>query len=351
MPTFRETTTKTTWATRTVPPDLEVDWRRPVSPRTGDLLLCEVLRTGIHGRLETADGARSKIYPGDRVVYVVAGRYATSMLEAVAEVGPDSVDMITASGLCGRVVGRSRDVGTPTRLRPLGQAFVGDHPVNLRDFAVPAQVASGPTDATRWVVVVGSSMDSGKTTACVSVIRGLVQAGQRVGAAKITGSASARDFGSFRDAGATPVVDFLDAGWPSTVGLTDVELADLLRSLTGEIQAAGIEWGVVEIADGLLQRETTALLPLVAEYLPGADIVLTVGDALGAVAGVGLIRAASLPVTAISGIVTNSPLASREAQMATGVPTVATSQLGRHLAARAMAVAEGAPRIGATPSP
>jgi hypothetical protein len=331
MSRFADAVTKSTWVTRCVPGDLEVTWGPAESPGPGNLLLCEVLRTGIHGRVERATGARSKIYAGDHIVCVVGARYATSMLEAVAEVGVDRVDMISASGLCGRVVARSRDTSSPTRLRPIAQAFVGSRALNVRDFALPITPLVGDAPMPRWVVVVGSSMDSGKTTACVSLIRGLATAGLRVGATKLTGTASARDFGAFRDAGASPVVDFLDAGWPSTVGCTTRELSDLLSALTGNLRAAAVDWGVIEIADGLLQRETRELLAMIEGQLGSCEIVLTVGDALGAVAGVDLLAGHGLTVGAVAGLVTNSPLACREVEEACGVPCVATSQLGHRV--------------------
>src|SRR5437870_9478146 len=101
MDTLGELETKTTWVTRRVPTDAVISWGELRGPVVGDLLLCEVLRTGIHGRVETTSGARSKIYAGDRIVCVPGDRYATSMLEAIAEVDSDHADMISASGLCG----------------------------------------------------------------------------------------------------------------------------------------------------------------------------------------------------------------------------------------------------------
>ena len=340
MPPFSEAATKTTWATRRVPPTLDISWQSPRSPVAGDLLLCEVLRTGIHGRVETVGGARSKIYAGDRLVYVVGARYATSMLEAVAQVGTNAVDMISASGLCGHVVSRSRDTTSPTRLRPLAQAFVDGRPINVRDFALAPPQADEEGPDPRWVVVVGSSMDSGKTTACVSLIRGLVAAGFRVGATKLTGTASARDFGAFRDAGASPVVDFLDAGWASTVDCTPAELAQMVSALTSHVARAHVDWGVIEIADGLLQRETSEILSMVETLLGTCRIVLTVGDALGAVAGVDLLRGHGLTVEAVAGLVTNSPLACREVEGGTGVPCIPTSHLGRVMASTAEPVGD-----------
>src|SRR5205085_3536331 len=250
--------TKSTWVTRRVPGDAAIVWSEPASPTVGDLLLCEVVRTGIHGRVETVTGGRSKLYAGDHIVCVPGARYATSLLRATAEVGAGSTDMISASGLCGKVVSRNRGVGTPTKLRVLAQGFIGRSPASVRSFALGS--APEEVSAPRWIVVVGSAMDSGKTTACTSLIRGLVESGARVGAMKLTGTASSRDVGSFRDAGATAVLDFLDAGWASTAGCSGPQLVEIAGKLTAHLRGTSIDCGVIEIADGPLQAETDLIV-------------------------------------------------------------------------------------------
>lgn len=338
---------KETWVTRRVPTDLPVTWERLQAPQIGDLILCEVVTIGIHGRAETVAGGRVKLYPGDRIVCAVGNRYATSLLEAVGEVGDDQVDLISASGLCGRVVNRSKKAATPTVLRPLSQAFLDGHPVNLGSFVVaePASIVTEP----RWIVVVGSAMDSGKTTACASVIYGLVAAGYRVGAVKLTGTASARDYGSFRDAGASPVLDFLDVGWPSTVGCTPAELMAILTGTAGQLRAAGVDWGVIEIADGILQFETTLLLEMLETHLGAVALVVTTRESLAAVAAVDLLAGMGHQVAAISGLITNSPLACREVELARQVQCVPTFELGRRFARGTLRFPDGlnAPTVGA----
>ncbi|MDP9335407.1 MAG: DUF1611 domain-containing protein [Actinomycetota bacterium] len=331
MISFGDAQVKSTWVTRHVPTE-NVGWQPPRDPTVGDLLLCEVVSIGIHGRVETVSGSREKLYVGDRIVCAVANRYATSLLEAVAEVGDGEVDMISASGLCGRVVKRAKKAAAPTKLRVLGQAFVDGHRVNLRSCALetpPQPVGAEP----QWVVVVGSAMDSGKTTACTSIIHGLVAAGHRVGAGKVTGTASARDLGSFRDAGAQPFLDFLDFGWPSTVGCTEAELLFVFDAVAGSMRAAGVQWGVIEIADGLLQADTKFLIGAVSTRLgPAANVVLTVRESLAAVAGVDVLHKLGLDVVAVSGLITNSPLACREVELAFPDVCVPTQELGKCLA-------------------
>jgi hypothetical protein len=347
MINFGDAQVKSTWVTRRVPTE-NVQWQHPRDPAVGDLLLCEVASIGIHGRVETVSGSREKLYVGDRIVCAVANRYATSLLEAVAQIGDGEADMISASGLCGRVVNRAKKAAAPTKLRVLGQAFADGQRVNLRSCAVeppPPPLGAEP----QWVVVVGSAMDSGKTTACTSIIHGLVAAGHRVGAGKVTGTASARDLGSFRDAGAQPFLDFLDFGWPSTVGCTEAELLSVLDSVAGSLRAAGVRWGVIEIADGLLQADTRFLLGAIATHLgPAASVVLTVRESLAAVAGVDMLHKLGLGVVAVSGLITNSPLACREVELAFPDVCVPTQELGKCLARGRLQVAP-APVVRAEP--
>ena len=340
MDVFTTAGAKTTWVTRRVPSDVDITWGEVGSPAPGDLLLCEVVRIGIHGRVETTTGARSKIYPGDRIVCVPGARYATSLLRATAEVGSDVCDMISASGLCGRVLSRYRGIGPPTKLRVLAKGSWAGRTANVSSFSLASSQLE--PNSPRWVVVVGSAMDSGKTSACISLIRGLVESGVRVGAMKLTGTASGRDFRAYQDAGADPVFDFLDAGWASTAGCSGPQLLEIVSTLAGHVRAAPIEWGVIEIADGLLQNETSLLVRELPGILGTFDTVLTVRESLAAVAGVDILARAGHRVVAVAGLVSNDPLSIREIEMASSVPCIPTRQLGRFFAVD---------REGASPAP
>jgi hypothetical protein len=71
------------------------------------------------------------------------------------------------------------------------------------------------------------------------------------------------------------------------------------------------------VADGLYQGETAGLLTS-ATFATLVDAVLfAANDAMGAMAGVEWLRRHRLPVLAVSGALTQAPLAMREAQQAT----------------------------------
>jgi hypothetical protein len=316
------------WVTRRIPAGYEVQWRPVAGPKAGDVLLCEIVKVSLHSRLETRTGQRSGLYEGDLVICAVGARYATSMLEGVAEIHGDLGDLLSASGVCGSVLERSEKRLPATSLRVIAQAFDSGRPLNLRSFGLegaPSRVVREPL----WALVLGSAMDSGKTTACTALIHALSQAGLRVGAVKLTGTASARDWGAYRDAGAEPVLDFLDCGWESTTGCSTLELERIARALAAELRGAALDVAVVEVADGITQPETRALLEDLRRRLNDPTVIFTAGESLAAVAGVERLRRMGYGVRAVSGVVTNSPLRVREVELEAGLPCVRTRDLGR----------------------
>jgi hypothetical protein len=80
------------------------------------------------------------------------------------------------------------------------------------------------------------------------------------------------------------------------------------------------DYVVVEIADGLLQSETAALLQN-SRFTRTVDAwVFAAGDPLGAAGGVRVLRKWGIEPVAISGIVSMSPLAIKETEIATHLP-------------------------------
>jgi hypothetical protein len=84
---------------------------------------------------------------------------------------------------------------------------------------------------------------------------------------------------------------------------------------------------VVEIADGLLQNETAALLQD-RRFTRTVDAwVFAAGDPLGAAGGVRVLRKWGIEPVAISGVVSMSALGIREAQIATDLPCLTARSL------------------------
>jgi len=170
------------------------------------------------------------------------------------------------------------------------------------------------------IAVVGTGMDSGKTTSAAYLVKGLIAGGLQVGYAKITGTGAGGDTWLLKDAGASPVFDFTDAGMATTYMASPKEVEAVLTTLVEHIAREGVDAIVLEVADGIYQRETSELLrsPLFAQMVDG--ILFTARDAMGADSGVQWLRARQTQVLALSGLLSASPLQAKEAVAAMGLP-------------------------------
>jgi len=86
---------------------------------------------------------------------------------------------------------------------------------------------------------------------------------------------------------------------------------------------------VLEVADGILQCETAALLESAAFSACVGTVLFAAGDAMGAVAGAGWLRTRNLALAGFSGVLTAAPLQREECSKATGLPSYTRRDLAR----------------------
>lgn len=327
--------------------------KRP--PRAGDLVLARVDRLGHHKRLELRNGRRAHLFEGDHVVVCYGNRYAPDQFEAEVPTDPGPCDLVAAGGIASRMLELHSAVGAPTQITPVGLVCdARGQRVNLERWALPALDDSYPRPPT--YAVVGSVMNSGKTTTAANLIKGLSAAGHRVGACKVTGTGAGGDVWQMVDSGADTVLDFTDAGLASTYLAAGGRVEGVFTLLTRHLAARAVDAIVVEVADGVFQRETAALLAS-SVFQQGVDGILFAGnDALGAASGVEALRKLGLRVLGVSGVLTASPLAIREARAATDVPVLDIAGLrdvsrleGCGFEPRAAPSASSAARVAARP--
>lgn len=312
------------------------------TPKAGDLVLARVEEIGHHAKLELPSGRRAALFPGDEVLLVYADRYAPDQFEAVVPDDLGRCDLVAAGGIAGRVLSRADRARRPTRLCPVGLVTTaGGRRLSTHDFGLGASARPNARGAERpqVVAVVGSSMNAGKTTTMAAMIRGEVQAGRRVGAAKVTGTGSGGDIWSYLDAGANMALDFTDAGLPSTYRVDPRTVEAAFGTLIGALSQAHMDTVVVEVADGLLFAETAGLIrsTVFRELVDG--VMFAAADAMGALAGAACLEREGLELLALSGQVTRSPLALQEVRRGTSVPvlTAAEMQTGVWLPSDALA--------------
>ncbi len=289
-----------------------------VTPGVGDLALARVRRVGQHQRIQTTEGRQATLFTGDEVVVAYANRYAPEQWEALVPETLAPCHLAAAGGVIASVQVRHSSSKQPTALEPIGILARADGTrVNVRDAAL---VEPQPRQRPITVSVVGASMDSGKTTSAAALIRGFKRAGLRVGAAKVTGTGACADFMLFRDSGAHEVLDFVDAGLPTTYRMPLHELERAASTLVLELAQRGVDVIVLEVADGILQTETSALLDSPRFRTLVDSYIFAAGEAVSAIGGVQDLRRRGLDVRGVSGRLTASPLAAGEVRAAIDVP-------------------------------
>lgn len=297
-----------------------------VTPVAGDLVLARVMRIGQHGGLQLPNGRRATLFVGDEIVVTYGNRYAPDQFEARVPGHLGACHLVAAGGIAAEARSWHSRMKRPTEIEPLGiLADAAGQALNLASFRIPDDNVT-PARLPCVIAVVGTSMNAGKTTAAAHLIRGLVLRGLRVGAAKVTGTGAMGDVALMADAGAHCVVDFTDFGFASTYR---VPRPDVERILRQAVVYAGhsADAVIVEIADGLYQEETAALLksPTFRRVVTG--VVFAAADAMGAAAGVEWLEQRGLPVLAVSGALTASPLGVEEASRATRLPVFGPAEL------------------------
>jgi len=297
----------------------------PVSPQAGDIVLAKLEKIGKNATLELANGRRCNLHEGDLLAVVFGNRYATLQFEGYAHSIGDSCDLLSMGGLCGLVESKHAKAAEPSKLRLLGSlADITGSRLNLRDFALASLPQANHPNV---VAVCGTSMDAGKTHSVMSLIMGLRKQGLAVAGIKLTGTATGKDTWNMLDAGACIALDFVDGGFPSTYLSTLDELLHLYDLLISRAAAAGASWVVVEIADGLLQPETAALLQHPGFAASVSAWIFAAGDPLAAVGGVTVLRNWAIEPLAISGVVSMSPLGMKETQAATQLACLTAGEL------------------------
>jgi len=299
------------------------------SPKEGDVVLASIEKLGQHPRIQLKGGRRARLYEGDLVLLAYANRYAMDQFEAVIPKNLSRCHMVAAGGIASKMVSHNTSMKNPTSIKPLGLLADSDgNVINTAGWALPSKLVPKKRKAT-VIVVVGTEMNAGKTTTASSIIRSAFTAGLRVGAAKITGTGAKGDYGEMLDAGAHYVYDLIDAGYPSTYKLPNHTVLEIFETLTAHLLETDAEIIVLEIADGVLQQETKALLesPVFQENID--SMVLAAGDSLAAKAGASVLGEMGLPLVAISGKVTSSAVGCRASKESTGYPVFSKKKLSR----------------------
>jgi hypothetical protein len=293
-------------------------------PEVGDLVYGTVKSIGQHRSLENREGRIHNIYRGTTGVFVFGNRYAPDYYEGmIPEQMPEDTDLLARSGVVGTVLAKSSKVLDPTKIRLEG--YVCDksgHIINSRNHPlfVPRSTVKN-TPRAKMILVVGTAMNAGKSAAAAACCMALSASGYEVRGTKVTGTASLKDILHMNDAGATYYADFTYLGFPSTYMLSREETFHIFNALDLKYANNRDNYWVVELADGINQRETAMLLESEEVQSRIHKLIFCAQDAFGAIGGLEVLKNRfNLLPDAISGVCSSSPLHVKELQEFSDIP-------------------------------
>jgi hypothetical protein len=302
-------------------------------PSVGDVAIFEVLNIGKHTKIQAADRRHMTLMPGDHLMAAFGNRYATGQFEGYIPEAPQPEYHILGGG---GTVGILHSMHTKfemvglTTLRMIGFATHTDgrviNTIKLHEHLRHDFSGIGAS-LTKVILSLGSSMDSGKTTTAAHLGHGLKKLGKNVAYIKLTGTVYSKDADLNYDLGADMAIDFSYLGYPSTYLCNEEELLCLYESLIQQVLTCEPDYTIIEIADGLLQRETRMLLNN-KKFMDSIDKVFySSSESMGALQGVQILNRWGIIPYALSGLFTASPLLIQEVKDHTNIPVFTLGDL------------------------
>ena len=265
--------------------------------------------------VEDMAGDMVPVQADDRLVGAFGNRAAT--LEGVGswrDIRGGKMHWMTYAGVLGAFTSLSPFVPRPISLDYCGHVLRDGRKVRMSHFAM--QMLEHHFDIPT-ILIIGTSMSSGKTVTGDLICRELSKLGLKVIGAKLTGAGAYRDILTFKQNGAAEIYDFMDVGLPSTVVPADQYRA-MIRPLLSHISKQKPDFLVAEAGASPLEpyNGATAIEEL------GENVRCTILCASDPYAVVGVQQAFNLDPDLITGPAANTTAAIELVRQLTGVPSL-----------------------------
>ncbi len=302
-------------------------------PKAGDVAIFEVISIGSLNAIQDFEGRNCYLFEGDKIMLTYGNRYASNQFEGYVSKGhQQEYDLLGKGGVVGTVKSMfyKLELKGPTKLKLIGYATDKKGTVinTIYHNRKPSKFNPQKIRSFKTILSIGSSMDSGKTTTAAYLCRGLKNSGYRVAYIKLTGTVFNKDRMLAYDCGADFVSDFSEFGFPSTYLCSTNTIMDLYESLLNEVTKTDPDYVVIEVADGLYQKETRTLLnyPLFTKTID--HVILSCCDSLAVNSGVQLLSPIFRDrLFALAGLFTGSPLLVDEVENLHSTPVLTLSKL------------------------
>ncbi|AMC11952.1 hypothetical protein Lupro_12035 [Lutibacter profundi] len=288
--------------------------KKTYMPKAGDVAIFKVKEIGKHTRIQSTTGNNKYILPGDLIMAAFGNRYATEQMEGfIPNCYHNTYHILGQGGAIGilKNMHAKFELVGPTSLSLVGYIVNENGSVINTKYLNNATTTykSIPLNKHHKVILsLGTSMDSGKTSSAAFLARGLKLARKKIAFIKLTGTVYTKDKNMVRDYGANISLDFSYFGFPSTYMCSTEEIISLYKHLIEQVRPHNPEYIIVEIADGLLQRETHALINNKEFMSKISGALFSSLDSMSAIAGANMLTELGCNIIGVTGLFTVSPL-------------------------------------------
>ena len=328
-------------ATLNVPLRRDVRLGETIVAREGYIVAGRVRgEKSVYNTLEDPHGRMVPLHDGDLIAGVLGRRDAlrgySGAVPPEIRAG-DTLQVLNLGGVIGQCTSMNPDLGQPFDIEILGSIFVFPDfedrcgvPAHIGMNAIRLEMCAPPTIPV--VFVIGTCMNSGKTSAACQLVRQFARRGRAVGACKLTGVSLRRDTLQMGDYGAHAAVSFTEAGIVSTSGENSAMVA---RTLLSHLAETGADVIVAELGDGLFGEYGVAQI-LADPALRGLASVLVfcANDPVGVWGGQrALSEQYGLAITVVCGPATDNDVGIRFIERQLGLAAINARTHGEQLGA------------------
>ena len=222
--------------------------------KVGEVVAVKVIKVNQkYNKLELFNGRQVVLTEGDVVLGCLGNRMASAGMTGVIpkDLKPfDRIHILNIGGLIGQCKDFNILLGGPTECEVIGSIVDNKNKnINIDQFK-KLKITNKLKTKVPVIAVLGTGIDSGKTTVSSFMIKVLKSYFKTVNACKLAGSAAQKDLYSFEDNGAEKVYDFVDAGLPSTNNVNPKTIVESAKSIINHT-SKNSELIFVELGDGL----------------------------------------------------------------------------------------------------
>jgi len=283
-----------------------------IKPEEGAFIVVEALKNeGRKDTLDYASGRLGKLLEGDVIAGVLGYRNASvefaGYVPNKVKIG-DELFLLCESGLIGEISSVYEEWGKPMKVKVLG-SIVNKHgkQLNLNQYSLSKVKAN--KKKIPIIAFLATNMDSGKTTMACKITHALTLQGKKVAAIKSTGVGFTQDLYKLKEHGASPVLDFVDMGLPSTCGKAGEKIVEFTQDLIDNVSLSKPDVILMEFGDGIIgEYRVRDILKNESIKKQIAFLLLGANDFSGIYGAQKLLKQLNLQVDLVTGPIANSQI-------------------------------------------